>query len=293
MARDVAGRARERVALARARACGGSNRPPQPLERRRQQPVDARRRTPPSTPARSSADQSPAMYASPKPILPCAAEPVEEGVAMDRQHRRLRPAAAACRLPSGSTTAQRQRARGAQEERAGDPRARGAAAASGHGAAGSGLDRCVTTVIRRAPAAGGGGRRTRATPRSARRSPWRWMRVVTLAVISGWRTSIRATAAFVNGRRRPVSDAANTRSPPCSAPSAPTSRSPGGGERHPVAAVDGQKRRDVELLVGLGPAALARVEQVAVTLAVGVVHLGDDAAQARRPGRGSRRPRAG
>ena len=50
-------------------------------------------------------------------------------------------------------------------------------------------------------------------------------------------------------------------------------------EGHLVAPVHCQEGRDVELLAGARPAAPARLQQVAVALAVGVVHLGDDAGQ--------------
>ncbi len=49
------------------------------------------------------------------------------------------------------------------------------------------------------------------------------------------------------------------------------------GQPHPVPAVDGEERRDVELLAGRGPVLGVRVEQIAVAFAVRVVHLGHDA----------------
>ena len=48
---------------------------------------------------------------------------------------------------------------------------------------------------------------------------------------------------------------------------------------HPVLALDVVERRDVERLRDAGPAGVVGFEEVAVPFAVGVVDLGDDAAQ--------------
>ena len=72
-----------------------------------------------------------------------------------------------------------------------------------------------------------------------------------------------------------------------------------GVELEQVAALEIHERRHVERLVGGHPHAAAGIgrsvghEQVAVALAEGVVHLGDDAARARRPRRGTSRTRPG
>jgi hypothetical protein len=52
---------------------------------------------------------------------------------------------------------------------------------------------------------------------------------VTRAVISGWRTSILATAAFVSWTRLPVSEAENTRRPSWCSAICTDIRAPGAG----------------------------------------------------------------
>ena len=124
-----------------------------------------------------------------------------------------------------------------------------------------------------------GGRRTRVAPRSQSLTPCMWISDVTRAG--------HQRMAHQHPRHRrvrqgqpPARERGREHAPPLLV-QRHLHRQPLAGRRHrhPVAAVDGQKRRDVELLAGLGAAALARLEQVAVALAVGVVHLGDDAAQ--------------
>ena len=83
-----------------------------------------------STPARSSASQSPAMYASPKPTRPGAAEPSIERVRSAQQHHRAGEPAGAQHLPARQQHVQRQPTDDPGEQPPGD---RGAGLAGGHG----------------------------------------------------------------------------------------------------------------------------------------------------------------
>ena len=107
--------------------------------------------------------------------------------------------------------------------------------------------------------------------------PWTVIRARTSQVSNGWRIAAATTARAVAGAADPRTDAMNGRWPGSMQRDGERQLLARFGHAHPVVAVDRVERRDVELLLGLGPPGVVGTEQVAVPLVVGVVHLGDHA----------------